>query len=114
MPFNVRIFAYPGIVAALQPQIVQQSGDSVFLLRDPYIAGQKLASNGATEVASTPLPAGTKLLRVEVDDGNAIRYEIRMGANVRLASTNSPTLSGREIVFASDNAVFAFVDASAT
>ena len=114
MSFNVRIFAYPGIVAAIQPQIVQQSADSVFMLRDPYIAGQKLASNGATEVASTPLPAGTKLLRVEVDDGSTIRYEVRMGANQRSASTNSPTLSGREIIFVSDGAVFAFVDAAAT
>lgn len=118
MTFAVRIFAYPGIVAAIQPQIVQQSGDSVFMLRDPYISGQKLTSNGATPVSSVPLPTGTKLLRVEVDDGNTIRYEMQMGANsganVRAASTNSPTLSGREIIFASDGAVFSFVDASAT
>lgn len=114
MSFSVRCFFYPGIVAAIQPQIVQQSADSVFMLRDPYISGQKLTSNGATEVASAAAPAGTKLIRVEVDDGNTIRYEIRMGANVRVASTNSPTLSGREIVFASDGAVFAFVEASAT
>jgi hypothetical protein len=118
MSFSVRIFSYPGIVAAIQPQIVQQSGDSVFMLRDPYIAGQKLTSNGATPVSSTPLPVGTKLLRVEVDDGSTIRYEMQMGANsgtnVRAASTNSPTLSGREILFASDGAVFSFVDASAT
>lgn len=118
MTFAVRIFAYPGIVAAIQPQIVQQSADSVFMLRDPYLAGQKLTSNGATQVSSAALPTGTKLLRVEVDDGNTIRYEMQMGANsganVRAASTNSPTLSGREILFASDNAVFSFVDASAT
>ena len=114
MTFNVRIFAYPGVVAAIQPQVVQQSADSVFMLRDPYISGQKLVSNGATEVASTALPKGTKLLRVEVDDANTIRYEVRMGPNARVASTNSPTLSGREIIFASDGAVFAFVDASAT
>lgn len=114
MTFNVRIFAYPGIVAAIQPQVVQQSADSVFMLRDPYLTGQKLVSNGATEVASTPLPTGTRVLRVEVDDSNTIRYEVRMGANQRAASTNSPTLSGRELVFVSDGAVFAFVDAAAT
>lgn len=114
MTFAVRCFFYPGIVAAIQPQIVQQSTDSVFMLRDPYISGQKLTSNGATEVAATAAPAGTKLIRVEVDDGNTIRYEIRMGGNVRVASTNSPTLSGREILFASDGAVFAFCDAAAT
>lgn len=114
MAFSCRIFFYPGIVAAIQPQIVQQSGDSVFMLRDPYISGQKLTSNGATEVAASAAPVGTRVIRVEVDDGNNIRYEIRMGANTRTASTNSPTLSGREILFASDGAVFAFVDASAT
>jgi hypothetical protein len=115
MAFNVRIFAYPGVVAALQPQVVQQSADSVFMLRDPYISGQKLASNGATPVASTPLPSGTRMLRVEVDDGNTIRYEMKMGAAVnRSASTNSPRLSGRDVLFASEGAVFEFVDASAT
>lgn len=114
MAFAVRIFTYPGIVAAIQPQIVQQSSDSVFMLRDPYIGGQKLTSNGATEVASTPLDTGTHVLRIEVDDGNTIRYEIRMGPNTRPASTGSPSISGREIIFASAGAVFAFVDASAT
>lgn len=113
MPFNVRIFAYPGIVAAIQPQVVQQFTDSVYMLRDPYISGQKLASNGATEVPSAALPAGTRILRVEVDDGNTIRYEMKMGGNARAASTNSPMLSGVNILFASDGAVFSFVDASA-
>jgi hypothetical protein len=117
MSFNVRIFAYTGIVATVQPQVVQQSADSVFLLRDPYLAGQKLASNGATPVASAALPVGTRCLRVEVDDGQAIRYEIQMGANsggnARQPSTNSPILTGRDIIFASDGAVFSFVDAGA-
>jgi hypothetical protein len=117
MSFNVRIFAYSGIVATKQPQIVQQSQDSVFLLRDPYLAGQKLPSTGATPVLSAALPKGTGCLRVEVDDGNQIRYEIQMGpnsgGNARAPGTNSPILSGRDIVFASENAIFAFVDASA-
>lgn len=117
MAFNVRIFAYTGIVTAIQPQVIQQSADSVFMLRDPYISGQKLASNGATPVYSAALPAGTRMLRVEVDDGNEIRYEIQMGANAgvgaRPPSTTSPILSGRDIIFASDGAVFGFVDASA-
>jgi hypothetical protein len=114
MAFFVRIFSYSGVVAALQPQVVQQSADSVFMLRDPYtFVCPKLQSNGATEVASPPLPAGTKVLRVEVDDGATIRYEMRMGANNRTAGTNSPALSGQNVIFASDGAVFAFVDAAA-
>lgn len=115
MAFSVRIFAYSGIVSALQPQVVQKSTDSVYMLRDPYISGQKLASNGANEVTSAPLPAGTRILRVEVDDGNTIRYEMKSGAaSGRAASTNSPTLSGRDVLFASDGAIFSFVDAAAT
>lgn len=114
MSFSVRIFSYQGIVAAIQPQIVQQSGDSVFMLRDPYISGQKLTSNGATPVAGTALPAKTAILRVEVEDGNTIRYEMQMGGNVRQPSANSPALSGREVIFASAGAVFAFIDAAGT
>lgn len=116
MTFAVRLFPYSGVATAKLSQVIQQGGDSVFVLRDPYmaLANNKLTSNGATEVASNPMPAGTTLLRVEVDDGNTIRYEMRMGANTRTASTNSPTLSGREIIFASDGAVFAFVEAAAT
>lgn len=114
---NCRIFAYSGIVTAIQPQIVQQSADSVFMLRDPYISGQKLVLNGSTPVSSAPLPVGTRVLRVEVDDGSTIRYEMQSGANAgtsaRVAGTNSPALSGREILFASDGAVFSFVDAAA-
>lgn len=113
MSFNVRIFAYSGIVPAVQPRVTQMSTDSVFMLIEPYTQGQKQASNGATEVAFSPVPAGTKLIRVEVDDGNTIRYEVRMGANTRTAGTNSPTLSGRDIIPVSDGAVFAFVDSSA-
>lgn len=113
MAFNVRIFAYPGIVAALQSQVVQQSTDSVFLLRDPYISGQKLFSSGATPVPSTALPPNTKFIHVEVDDGNTIRYEIQMGAAAaRAPSTNSPSLSGKNLIFASEGAVFSFVDAA--
>lgn len=113
MTFNVRIHAYPGIVAALQSQVVQQSTDSVYLLRDPYISGQKLTSAGATPVPSTALPANTRFINVEVDDGNTIRYEIQMGAAVaRQPGTISPSLSGKNLVFASEGAVFSFVDAA--
>jgi hypothetical protein len=117
MSFNVRIFAYTGIAPVLQPQVVQKSDDSVFVLRDPYLTGQKLVSNGATPVPSNPMPAGTRVARVEVDDGQTIRYEVIAGANsgnnARAPSTTSPTLSGRELVWMSDGAIFSFVDASA-
>jgi hypothetical protein len=112
MSFSVRIFFYSGIVPALQPRVTQLSTDSVFMLIEPYMSGQKQASNGANEVAFTAAPTGAKLARIEVDDGNTIRYEVRMGSNTRGAGTNSPALSGRDIIPVSDGAVFAFVDAA--
>lgn len=114
MTFNCRIFFYSGVVPAVRPRETQLSGDSVYMLIEPYISGQKLASNGLTEVAATAAPTGAKVMRVEVDDGNTIRYELRQGANARAASANSPALSGRDIIPISDGAVFAFIDAANT
>lgn len=114
MTFSVRIFAYTGIAPVLQPQVVQKADDSVFVLRDPYLQGAKLTSNGATPVPSFAMPKGTRVLRVEVDDGNTIRYEVLSGANAAgVPGTASPALSGRELVWMADGAVFSFVDASA-
>ena len=117
MTFNVRVFCYPGVVPAVQPRQTQISADSVYMLIEPYTQGQKLASNGATPVSFTAVPAGTKLIRVEVDDGNTIRYEVQMGfnsgTNARTAGTASPALSGRDIIPVSDGAILQFVDASA-
>ena len=114
MAFNVRIFFYAGIVPAIQPRTIQMSTDSVFMLIEPYMSGQKQASNGATEVAFAAAPAGAKVMRIEVDDGNTIRYELRQGANSRTAGANSPAMSGRDIMPISDGAVFAFIDATGT
>lgn len=114
MAFNVRIFFYTGIVPALQPRTTQLSTDSVFMLIEPYISGQKQTSNGTTEVAFTAAPTGSKVMRIEVDDGQTIRYELRQGSNTRTASANSPAMSGRDIMPVSDGAVFAFIDAAGT
>lgn len=115
MAFNVRCFAYTGIAPVLQPQVVQKSDDSVFVLRDPYLQGAKLVSNGLTPVPSFAMPKGTRVLRVEVDDGNTIRYEVLSGANVAgVPSANSPALSGRDLVWMADGAIFSFIDAAGT
>lgn len=117
MSFNVRLFCYSGIVPAIRPREIQQAGDSVYMLIEPYMQAQKQASNGATPVYFSAVPNGTKLIRVEVDDGNTIRYEVQMGSNsgtnARAPSTTSPAMSGRDIIPVSDGAVLGFVDASA-
>jgi hypothetical protein len=114
MAFNVRLFAYSGIIAVKQPLIVQASADSVFVLKDPYLSGQLLVSNGLTPVPSLPMPAGTQIVRVEVDPGQNIRYEIQMAGNARAPAAASPLLNGRDVVFASLGAIFSFIDAAGT
>lgn len=113
MTFNVRIQAYKGVVTAPLNQVRQQSSDSVLLLSQPYLSAQKLPSNGAVPVAAAASPKGTKLLRVEVDDGDTIRYELEPNGNGNQAGTNSPSLSGINIIDCGEGWVFNFVDAAA-
>ena len=95
MAFRVRIFGYRGIVQ--MPAILsrQFSADSVFTLEQPYEFAQNLLTTGAVAVQSAADPgARTKILRIEVDDGQTMRYEINPPGRNTAASTNSPRLSG--------------------
>lgn len=100
-PFSVRIFTYRGMVQIQQRLVKQYNSDSVFVLDEPYIASQVLAvpgGGGAVESAVFTVPDDSQLLRVEVPDGQQIRYEINpqgpTGLTHRTAGTNSPRLSG--------------------
>lgn len=100
-PFNVRIFSYQGIVQIHQRLVKQYSADSVFLLDEPYLAAQLLAvPGGGGAVSSTvfPVPDNSTILRIEVPDGQQVRYEINpngpLASNARVAGNTSPRLSG--------------------
>lgn len=79
MSFNVRVYGFPGIQQMKKWNPTQFSSDSVYQLVHPYIWSQVLSVN-ATPVSSAPLTGGANdqvtILRVEVPDGQAIRYEI--------------------------------------
>lgn len=99
MSFNVRIFTYRGTRQIHQVLVKQYNADSVFVLDEPYIASQLLVVNGATPVSSAPVANdGSTLLRIEVPDGQQIRYEINpngpTASNARVAGNTSPRLSG--------------------
>lgn len=99
---NVRIFAYRGMRQIQQVLVKQFNADSVFVLEEPYLWSQVLASNGATPVSSTPVSGaadgGSTILRIECPDGFQIRYEINpsgpSASNARLAGNSSPRLAG--------------------
>lgn len=114
MTFNVRVFGYRGTTEI--PVALPKSfrSDSVQVLSEPYEFGQKLTSNGATAVTSTPDTAHgqVKVLRVEIPDGSAIRYELGPSSTVRAPGDASPVLTGRAQFEFAPGWVFSFVDAA--
>lgn len=118
MAFNVRIFAFPGTsqIPVINPQ--QFSSDSVQQLRYPYNWSQTIVA-GAGAVSSAPVveasPDATLLLRIEVPDGQAIRYEINppnRPGGVLAAGGNSPILSGKDIFYFRPGWTVSVIDAA--
>lgn len=103
MAFNVRIYGHSGLARLNVNGSTQFSSDSVYQLQQPYLWNQTLSTNGATAVSSTAaaLPTGqtidrTTVLRIEIPDGQSIRYEVNPPGRGVAASVNSPILSGRD------------------
>lgn len=102
MAFYARIFAYKGMRQIQQVLVKQFNADSVFVLEEPYLWSAILIVNGATPVSSVPVSGaadgGSTILRIEVPDGQQIRYEINpsgpTASNARVAGNTSPRLSG--------------------
>lgn len=102
MAFNVRIFAYSGMRQIQQVLVKQFNSDSVFVLEEPYKWSQIVVANGATPASSVPVSGsadgGSTILRIEVPDGQQIRYEINpsgpSSSTARTAGNTSPRLSG--------------------
>lgn len=106
MSFNVRIMGHDGLVAM---KVINDSGqqhsDSVYQLRQPYLWEQTISVSGAavSSTAVTNVPGytldPTSIIRIEVPDGQTIRYEINppnRPGGVKTASADSPSLSGKD------------------
>ena len=96
--YNVRIFGYAGLrqMPLLNPR--QMSTDSVVQLVQPYVFSQVLSiAPGGGAISSAPdATTQTQLLRIEVPDGQTIRYEINPPGRAVAASNASPSLSGKD------------------
>lgn len=120
MAFNVRLFGHAGLMRMKVLNAHQLNTDSVYQLAQPYLwASGPLTSNGATPVGftNTNLPSGqttdnTDLLRIEIPDGAAIRYEVNPPNRSISASTNSPILTGNNQIKFGSGWGFSFIDAS--
>lgn len=122
MAFTVRIFGHDGLSRMKVLSAGQLSTDSVFQLNQPYLWSEQLVTNGTTPVASVPvtvLPTGktndsTDILRIEVPDGQAIRYEVNPPNRSTAASVNSPILSGNNQIKFGAGWTISIIDASGT
>lgn len=113
MAFNVRIFGYRGLSQIPSALPKEFHADSVQALSEPYEFAQKLTSNGAAVITSTAdSTATTRCLRVEVADGQAIRYEVGPSGTIRTPGDTSPILSGINVFEFSPGWLFKFVDAA--
>jgi hypothetical protein len=114
--FNVRLFGITGTVQLPSVHQRQWQADSVQTLMLPYQWSQLLLTNGATAVTSARNPDPlVRALRVEVQDGQSIRFEVTPPAAnaTTLATVNSPKLSGNVNLAFSANMQFSMIDASA-
>jgi hypothetical protein len=117
MAFTVRAYGYSGII---QGQILipkQDSKDSLFMLNQPYEFRAFALSNGTTAVTLGPsgtTPDLATILRVEVPDGQQIRYEISKPNLPRTADVNSPILDGRTQIAWGGGWSLSFIDATGT
>ena len=69
----------------------------MYLLEHPYLAAELLSATAAAVTSSgATAPANASILRVEVEDGKSIRYEINPPSRVVAASASSPVLSGKD------------------
>lgn len=100
MAFNVRIYGYRGME---QMPVVNQkrfSSDSVYQMVEPYEWSDVVSVSGvAVPSAPRSAPDQTRMIRVEVPDGQTIRYEINppnRAGGVRAADAASPSLSGKD------------------
>jgi hypothetical protein len=112
MAFNTRIFLHDGIDQLPVTRPTQYAADSVHVLRQPYLYSETLSVSAAA-VASAPVAdARVNVLRVEVPDGQTVRYEINPPGAARVAGIDSPSLSGKDQFYFRDGWSISLVDAS--
>jgi hypothetical protein len=116
MAFNVRMFAFRGIEQIPNVLPKQYSSDSVYQLVYPYEFAQTLSA-GAVAVSSSPNTLADKvvLVRIEVPEGQVIRFEINppnRPGGVVTADVNSPRLTGNNEYYFRPGWTVSVIDAS--
>lgn len=101
MTATVRCYTHAGMISApVSSYGGQKSENAVWLLRQPYIATDTLScdtSNADSSAEGQFDSANSCLLKVEVQNGKRVHYEITPnGQTLRVATSASPTVIGEE------------------
>lgn len=95
---NVRVFAYRGMRQIQHLLDKQFTGDTVFVLDEPYIWSQVISVSAVAASSAPVANDGSTIMRLEVPDGAQVRYEINpsgpTASNARVAGNSSPRTSG--------------------
>ena len=101
MAFSVRVFTYKGISQVQLNQAKQYNSDSVFVLDEPYLWSQVISVSAAAASSAPVSNDGSTVMRLEVPDGQQVRYEINpngpSASNARIAGNSSPRTSGADV-----------------
>lgn len=111
---NVRAFGYRAMRQLPHGNNTQYTGDTVYALEEPYEWAALMAPAGSG-TAGFVGPAGdlSKIVRIEVPDGSAIRYEINPPGRAVAAGNQSPKLTGTDVFPWDVGYSISVVDASA-
>lgn len=115
MAFNVRIFGHRGL-EQMKHKDRQYTGDTVFNLCQPYEWAETI-SVSAVAASSSPVAdvnssSGVNILRIEVPDGQAVRYEINPPGRAVVAASGSPILSGHDQFYFRGGWTVSLIDAA--
>lgn len=100
---TVRCYSYANLISAkVNPGGGQYSADSVFMLNDPYLAGEVISpsTSVAASTSAAIAPAETRMLKVQINAGRRCYYEVTPPSQtLRVATDQSPILNGDDLIY---------------
>lgn len=78
-----------------------RADNAVWVLKQPYLANETITATSTAQSSSAGLTsdASMTLLRIEIEEGKRVRYEVTpKGFDTRTADQDSPLLYGEETI----------------
>lgn len=108
----VKIFTYKGMTSLKKISETNHNDDGVFVVKEPYIGSEKVTVE-STAISSTAATAGTgtNVVRVQVEDGKKVAYEVNAGSRAVDASVDtSPVITGENYIECAEGATLSFIE----